>query len=1389
MFVGDPGSGMVDVFSSSGSFVTQFGGGSLFAAGVAVDEASGDVYVADTFDNAVLVFKPDGSGGYGLLSEWSGEGLPGGGFGEVAGVAVDNSKSASAGDVYVVDSEDPQLGEGVVDVFKPKPAGAEEAREGDFVRSLTSGKMEGPNGVAVSRSSGRVLVADSVKGAVYAFSAAGSLEEKLTGKGSPYGSFKGKEESAGNVAGVAVDDGSGEIYVAEAQRHAVSQYSATGAWEGWITQTPSGPLGEPHGLALAPAGDVYVADAGLALVDVFGPGVVVPDVETGKASKSTRTTAILGGTINGDGKAAKYRFQYGESEALGSETATQGSGSGEEKVASTLEELRAGRTYFFRLVGENEDGVNYGLVREFTTPPAVEGVSTGSVHDLKPTSATLTGKLTPGGFDTHYYFEWGPSTAYGNTSPAPPGTDAGSGASPIEAEADLSGLSPNTVYHYRIVAENSFGTTSGPDQKFTTSGAPRITSEPTTGIGHEEATIHTKINPDEIATTYHFEYGETTSYGTEVPAGGADIGSGGEPVAEAATLSKLKLGATYHFRVVASNEAGMTTGPDEKFTTIAPAPIDATYATGVTASEATLHTQINPLGHDTSYYFQYGTQSCQASPASCTNSPTPPEDIGAGEEDVAKSIRLGELTPHTTYYYRVLGVNSLGTSEGPERTFTTKSQATPFALPDGRAWEMVSPPDKGGAPVEALTREGGLIIASEDGNALTYVIDSALGEEVQGNRSPEWQQVLATRGAGGWSSQDIATPSSKAQGISAGHAPEYQSFSPDLSLALVEPWGQGAEPPLAPGVTQATMYLRDNASGTYAPLVTDANVAPGTLFGGQLHFISATPDLAHVVIDSAVALTGPGSGPGLYEWSGGSLQFVSVLPGGAAGQQPELGYFHVPANAISSDGSRVIWTTPEENSHRGHLYMRDTVTGETVRLDAAQGVSEPAGVGTAQFQSASSDGSRVFFTDKQRLTADSTAEPSPAFPKADLYECEVLQEGEKLACNLKDLTVDHNEGEHAAVQGFTFGSSEDGSSISLVAQGVLASNENGNGEAAEAGSNNLYELRFEGGEWTRTFIAVLSSEDNPEWEGNRVADTAFLTARVSPNGRYLAFMSAASPTGYDNVDANPEAKGARDEEVYLYDSASSSLRCVSCDPTGARPSGVLDTEGVGEGIGLLVDRRKVWFGHWLAGNIPGWTAQNLTGALYQSRYLSDEGRLYFNSPDDLVPAAENGKEDVYEYEPAGVGSCQSPSGGCVALISGGSSDRESAFVEATPSGSDVFFVTDAQLLPQDTDTAFDIYDARVCTQASPCLTPPEVAPPGCSGVDACRPAQPAQQNPGCGAVHRELLRPGEHRPAAGGQTGRQRCQNERDAVEPSAEARKRVEGVQETALEEEASGV
>jgi hypothetical protein len=133
---------------------------------------------------------------------------------------------------------------------------------------------------------------------------------------------------------------------------------------------------------------------------------------------------------------------------------------------------------------------------------------------------------------------------------------------------------------------------------------------------------------------------------------------------------------------------------------------------------------------------------------------------------------------------------------------------------------------------------------------------------------------------------------------------------------------------------------------------------------------------------------------------------------------------------------------------------------------------------------------------------------------------------------------------------------------------------------------------------------------------------------------------------------------------------------------------------------------------------------------YRTRNLSDEGRLFFNAQDALVPLDTNSNEDVYQFEPAGVGSCTeatssgsaqyvAASHGCVALISSGASNQESAFFDASRTGDDVFFLTTAPLSHRDIDTSYDLYDARVGGGESE-----PTALPACEG-DACQsPAQP-----------------------------------------------------------------
>jgi hypothetical protein len=195
-------------------------------------------------------------------------------------------------------------------------------------------------------------------------------------------------------------------------------------------------------------------------------------------------------------------------------------------------------------------------------------------------------------------------------------------------------------------------------------------------------------------------------------------------------------------------------------------------------------------------------------------------------------------------------------------------------------------------------------------------------------------------------------------------------------------------------------------------------------------------------------------------------------------------------------------------------------------------------------------------------------------------------------------------------------------------------------------------------------------------------------------------MSTASLTGYDNRDA---LSGQPDAEVYLYDAVSRGLVCASCNPTGARPTGEYDTRE------LEMDRTQAWVGEWLSAMIPTWTPINISTALYQPRYLSDEGRLFFDSAEALVPQDTNGREDVYEYEPVGVGGCRQV-GGCVYLISGGAGKADSTFLDASASGNDVFFHTNDQLVSQDYDHVFDVYDAHACTSSDACKPSPTPQP-------------------------------------------------------------------------------
>jgi DNA-binding beta-propeller fold protein YncE len=806
-----------------------------------------------------------------------------------------------------------------------------------------------------------------------------------------------------------------------------------------------------------------------------------------------------------------------------------------------------------------------------------------------------------------------------------------------------------------------------------------------------------------------------------------------------------------------------------------PPMIDSVSAQNLTPSSERVNAQIDPHGAKTTYLLQYGTVSCTEHESSCTQ--TPEREVGEGFGDVTVHTTLEGLQPNTTYYYRVIAKNEHGSAVSPQstQTFFTTLPTSEGVLLDHRQWQLVSPANMHGAIPESIDPPslGSLIQASTDGGSLAWTASAPVSGRAQGNHQPEPAQVISTRGSEEWSSEEISTPHSKGEGVSTEEPTEYRFFSPDLSLAVAEPQfllEPLENPPLAPEAKEKTIYRRNDANGEFQPLVTAANDETGTPFGGKLEFEGATADVKHVVFSSKeVPLLAGAAGSGLYEWGADApLKLISVLPGSGhtPATEPALGYegFDV-RGAISQDGSRFFWTNEGE---LGPLYMRDTAKEETIQINAAQGVKEASseaiedGLDQVHFQAASSDASRVFFTDTWPLTSESSLEPSQedSFHAADLYEYDV-ETGK-----LTDLTATRNA-EQSEVLGTLPGVSEDGSYVYFVANGVLAPGAEKRGScprnspirtsgSSPEGECNLYvsgpDAEHPGRRVTR-FIARLSDEDANDWgEGNSptVGDLGGVTAQASGNGRYLAFMSDQKLTGYENVDVNPEAKGrdgvghAYDEEVFLYDASTGRLTCASCNPNGQSPTGVFDTRQAGEGEGLTVDRPELWSGQWLAGSIPGWTlfGYDPPRTEHQSRYLSNNGRLFFDSADALVASDQartrqetvNGKtlnvgvENAYEYEPSGIGNCQQASG-CVALISSGTSERESAFLDASEGGSGAFFMTAAKLVAQDTEPGYEVYAAAECgtSEAPQCLPKKPPPPQECSG-EGCR--GPAATVPG-----------------------------------------------------------
>lgn len=407
--------------------------------------------------------------------------------------------------------------------------------------------------------------------------------------------------------------------------------------------------------------------------------------------------------------------------------------------------------------------------------------------------------------------------------------------------------------------------------------------------------------------------------------------------------------------------------------------VKATWVTDVTATSANLKANIGSGGATTTYRFDYLTLTAYEANVNAAKDPfagaatAPPSGSAPAVSLVTQHI--SSLTPETTYRFRAVATNSQGTTPGPARTLGTEAPTNAFALLDGRGWEMVSPIDKNGGAIQQPESifGGGVFQAAADGQSLTYSSADSFGEGAQG--APAGSQYIAARSSVGWQTQNITTPLLSG---SYGQEPDgvpYQLFSGDLSAGLLSN-GQRcrtepgecpvANPPLPGSGAPAgyrDYYLRD-AAGNFKTLITAADLTHTSLTAKQLEvtLVGASLDLSHVVLSSCASLTAnatevaaPGgcAGENLYEWSGGSLRALNVLPGEAKTTPGAL--LAAPVGAVSTDGKRVYFTELED----GAIYLAE-------EGKEAKALPETIGGGAA-FQTASADGRYAFYTKAAHL--------------------------------------------------------------------------------------------------------------------------------------------------------------------------------------------------------------------------------------------------------------------------------------------------------------------------------------------------------------------------------------------------------------------------------------
>ncbi len=558
-------------------------------------------------------------------------GMGEGQFSHPAGSAIDAN-----GDLWVVDQ-----GNNRVEEFNEK---------GEFLKKIGATILNRPSDIAIDNE-GNLWVTDTGNGRVVKFAPSGGFL-------GAYGSYGREEDQFVQPEAIAADP-SGGVWVVDDSNRGLRKLSASGQFKESVN-----PAAIVNGLAVSPTGMLWVSTSNNSIEELSRTGQVEVKFgssgsEPGQLSRPEALDVDQVGDVWVVDAGNQRIERFDESGNFLLEF-------GHEAGFSFSVPIPTGISVSKRFVWVSDTENNRVQKWSITAP----GATTEPATAVRGVTATFHGIVNPEGSASSYYFEYGHDVGEKLTNgmrvPVTP-VAVGSGTAPISVSTEVSGLDSGTYYAYRLIAVSATGRTRGGTVIFHTLSKPVVSKEAATGVMARSASLNGSVDPEGLPTTYWFEYGPTTAYGSSVPTTPQSVGSGTSGISVSQELAGLEEWTTYHYRLVARSEAGTTYGADKSFTTplLPNAKSEAAFA--LTSTGAGLSGFVNPQNSPTTWWFEYG-------PTGAYGSRTESGSLAANVTWTAVTRELTGLTPGATYHFRVVAQSQTGTAYGADQTF----KAEPF---------------------------------------------------------------------------------------------------------------------------------------------------------------------------------------------------------------------------------------------------------------------------------------------------------------------------------------------------------------------------------------------------------------------------------------------------------------------------------------------------------------------------------------------------------------------------------------------------------------------------------------------------------------------------------------------------------------------------------------